>query len=167
MNNGVTQTYKEGDTVEFTVDTSSFEEGIVISDITVETETDKINVSPVEGKENTFSFIMPGRICRLVVKTETEGVEKDENGYYLVGTLDDLKKVKQTIDLGNNDINIKLTFDNEKTVTIDFMFCSIYAFVVEIIKFIRLNIIIYIAESLNISGKMSKLNLYKPYIPIN
>ena len=48
-------------------------------------------------------------MCRLVVKTEVKGIEKDEDGYCLVGTLDDLNKVKQTIDLGNNDINIKLT----------------------------------------------------------
>ena len=52
---------------------------------------------------------MPNVMCRLVVKTEVKGIEKDEDGYCLVGTLDDLNKVKQTIDLGNNDINIKLT----------------------------------------------------------
>ena len=35
LNNGVEQPYKQGETVEFTVDTSSFEEDLVISDITL------------------------------------------------------------------------------------------------------------------------------------
>ena len=111
LNNGVEQPYKQGETVEFTVDTSSFEEDLVISDITLKSQTDdlKIKVSPVEGKKDTFTFTMPNVMCRLVVKTEVKGIEKDEDGYCLVGTLDDLNKVKQTIDLGNNDINIKLT----------------------------------------------------------
>ena len=111
LNNGVEQPYKQGETVEFTVDTSSFEEDLVISDITLKSQTGdlKIKVSPVEGKKDTFTFTMPNVMCRLVVKTEVKGIEKDEDGYCLVGTLDDLNKVKQTIDLGNNDINIKLT----------------------------------------------------------
>lgn len=111
LNNGVEEPYKQGETVEFTVDTSSFEEDLVISDITLEGQAGnlKIKVSPVEGKKDTFTFTMPNVMCRLVVKTEVKGIEKDEDGYCLVGTLDDLNKVKQTIDLGNNDINIKLT----------------------------------------------------------
>ena len=111
LNNGVEQPYKQGETVEFTVDTSSFEEDLVISDITLKSQTGdlKIKVSPVEEKKDTFTFTMPNVMCRLVVKTEVKGIEKDEDGYCLVGTLDDLNKVKQTIDLGNNDINIKLT----------------------------------------------------------
>ena len=111
LNNGVEQPYKQGETVEFTVDTSSFEEDFAISDITLKSQTGdlKIKVSPVEGKKDTFTFTMPNVMCRLVVKTEVKGIEKDEDGYCLVGTLDDLNKVKQTIDLGNNDINIKLT----------------------------------------------------------
>lgn len=111
LNNGVEQPYKQGETVEFTVDTSSFEEDLVISDITLKSQTGdlKIKVSPVEWKKDTFTFTMPNVMCRLVVKTEVKGIEKDEDGYCLVGTLDDLNKVKQTIDLGNNDINIKLT----------------------------------------------------------
>lgn len=111
LNNGVEQPYKQGETVEFTVDTSSFEEDLVISNITLEGQAGnlKIKVSPVEGKKDTFTFTMPNVMCRLVVKTEVKGIEKDKDGYCLVGTLDDLNKVKQTIDLGNNDINIKLT----------------------------------------------------------
>lgn len=53
LNNGVEQPYKQGETVEFTVDTSSFEEDLVISDITLEGQAGdlKIKVSPVEGKK--------------------------------------------------------------------------------------------------------------------
>ena len=40
-----------------------------------------------------------------------KGLERDENGYFLVKSLDDLKKVKNTIEKGNDDLNVKLMAD--------------------------------------------------------
>lgn len=107
--------YKAGESVEVEFDTSKLEAGFEIGSVTVQAVyADEIfNASPVADKENTFSFTMPGKTCKTVMNIVPVDVEKDENGYYLVDSLDDLIKVKKTIENGNNDINIKLTADIE------------------------------------------------------
>ena len=107
--------YKAGEVVEVEFDTSKLEAGFEIGSVTVQAVyADEIfNASPVADKENTFSFKMPGKTCKTVMNTVPKDIEKDENGYYLVDSLDDLIKVKKTIENGNNDINIKLTADIE------------------------------------------------------
>ncbi|MCI5884369.1 MAG: hypothetical protein MRZ84_10145, partial [Eubacterium sp.] len=107
------QAYQVGDTVEVTVDSSSIEEGMKIKSVTAHAQyTDEtFDATPVDGKENTFSFIMPGKTCKVEVKQVVEGLIKDEDGYFLVGSLEDLKKVKKNIEYGNDDSDVKLTAD--------------------------------------------------------
>ena len=108
--------YKAGSTVEVTFDTTELEaEGFVLSGATVQAEyaNEEFDAAPVEGKKNTFSFTMPGKTCQIVMNVEPTDIEKDDDGCYLVSTLDDLRKVKQTIEYGNNGINIKLMNDIE------------------------------------------------------
>ncbi len=102
--------YKAGSTVEVTFDTSKLDEGFVISSATVQAKyaDEEFDAAPVEGKKNTFSFTMPAKTCQIVMNVEPADIEKDDDGCYLVSTLDDLIKVKQTIEYGNNGINIKL-----------------------------------------------------------
>ena len=54
---------------------------------------------------------MPGKTCKVEVKQMVEGLIKDEDGYFLVGSLEDLKKVKKNIEYGNDDSDVKLTAD--------------------------------------------------------
>lgn len=107
--------YKAGDTVEFTFDTSVLEEGFELSDIRVVMmyKDDEIELTAVADKEDTYTFTMPNGTCQSEMITEAAGMVKDEDGYYLVATLDDLQKVKNIIEAGNTDINIRLTADIE------------------------------------------------------
>ena len=109
------QSYQAGSTVEVTFDTSTLKEGFVIGSVTVQAEyaNEKFNATPVSGRDNTFSFTMPRKTCKVVMNAEATGIEKDEDGYYLVGSVEDLIKVKNTIEYGNNGIDVKLTADIE------------------------------------------------------
>ena len=105
--------YQAGSTVKVTIDSADIPDGFIIGSVVVKSKygNDKLEATPVAGEDNTFSFTMPGKTCTVVVNTEASGLQKDDNGYYLVGSLDDLKKVKKTIEYGNNEINVKLTAD--------------------------------------------------------
>ena len=107
--------YQAGSTVEVTFDSSDLEEGFVIAGAKVQAvySDEKFDATPVSGKDDTFSFTMPRKTCKVERNVEADGLEKDEDGCYLVGTLDDLLKVKKTIESCNNGINIKLTADIE------------------------------------------------------
>lgn len=109
------QSYQAGSTVEVTFDTSTLKEGFVIGSVTVQTEyaNEEYYATAVSGKTDTFSFTMPRKTCKVVMNAEAAGIEKDEDGYYLVGSVEDLIKVKNTIEYGNNGIDVKLTADIE------------------------------------------------------
>lgn len=106
--------YKSGTEVETVIDVTS-SEGYEVSSISVVAEysDEEIVLTKVAGKDNTYKFTMPYSECYVESDIVAAGLTQDDDGYYLVETLDDLVKVKNTIENGNNKINVKLMADIE------------------------------------------------------
>ncbi len=103
--------YKSGTEVETVIDVTS-DEGYEVSSISVAMYNDEeIALTEVAGKANTYKFTMPYSECYVVSDIVAAGLTQDDDGYYLVETLDDLIKVKNTIQKGNERINVKLMAD--------------------------------------------------------
>ena len=105
--------YQPGSLVEVTLPETAVDEGYEICGAEVKglVFSDRFEASPVEGQANTYSFTMPRMSCTVEHVVAAKGLERDENGYFLVKSLDDLKKVKNTIEKGNDDLNVKLMAD--------------------------------------------------------
>lgn len=105
--------YQPGSPVEVTLPETAVDEGYEICGAEVKglVFSDRFEASPVEGQANTYSFTMPRMSCTVEHVVAAKGLERDEKGYFLVKSLDDLKKVKNTIEKGNDDLNVKLMAD--------------------------------------------------------
>lgn len=88
-----------------------------------------LDVEIVENEDNTYTFTMPDRSCRFGVNTVPAGLTRSDDGYYTITDYDELMLIKEAVEAGNADINVRLEddiYDVDVPIGVKYMYNGVF-----------------------------------------